>query len=67
MNSLYNLALRQSSAIQTDLSRLDNEPATAALQGQLTASLAAFSRTIDDYENIAKRELVPAKQEKALG
>ncbi len=69
MNSLYNLALRQSSSLQSDLARLDSEgggTATAALQGQLTATFSAFSRTVEDYEGMAKRELVMSKQEKAL-
>jgi Golgi SNAP receptor complex protein 2 len=34
--------------------------------GQISASLTSFSRTIDDYNNMAKRELIPAKQEKAF-
>lgn len=33
--------------------------------GQIAASLTSFSRTIDDYSETAKRELIPAKQEKA--
>lgn len=69
MNSLYNLALRQSSSLQSDLARLDADAggaSSAALQGQLTATFSAFSRTVDDYEGLAKRELVQSKQEKAL-
>ena len=34
-------------------------------QGQISASLASLSRTIDDYAEMAKKELVHAKQEKA--
>jgi Golgi SNAP receptor complex protein 2 len=66
MNSLYNLALRQSSSLQTDLSAI-TPPATPAQLGQLAASLAALGRTVDEYEAMARRELVPAKREKALG
>jgi len=33
--------------------------------GQISASLTSLSRTIDDYAENAKKELVPAKQEKA--
>ena len=33
--------------------------------GQISASLTSFSRTIDDYAEMAKKELIPAKQEKA--
>ena len=39
---------------------------TNCLIGQISASLTSFSRTIDDYNNMAKRELIPAKQEKAF-
>lgn len=34
--------------------------------GQISASLAAFNRTIDDYESMAKTEMIKAKQEKAF-
>jgi Golgi SNAP receptor complex protein 2 len=70
MNSLYNLALRQYSTAQSDLSLLETAiPQSASyvsLAGQLTASLSAFGRTIDDYESMAKRELSVQKREKAL-
>ncbi len=33
--------------------------------GQVSASLAAMSRTIEDYDAMAKREMIKAKQEKA--
>ena len=33
--------------------------------GQLSASLTSFSRTIDDYSELAKKELNTTKQEKA--
>ncbi|THC92987.1 hypothetical protein EYZ11_007548 [Aspergillus tanneri] len=33
--------------------------------GQIAASLASLSRTIDDYAALAKKELIPEKQEKA--
>ncbi|KAF9012426.1 golgi SNAP receptor complex member bos1 [Cyathus striatus] len=32
---------------------------------QISASLAAMSRTIEDYDSMAKREMIKAKQEKA--
>ena len=35
------------------------------LLGQISASLAAMHRTIDDYDSMAKREMIKAKQEKA--
>ncbi|KAF3908368.1 Membrin-11 [Arthrobotrys entomopaga] len=72
MNSLFNSALKQSQALKRDLDHFEESSATssavsssAALQGQISASLASFNRTIDDYDSMAKRELIPAKQEKA--
>jgi len=66
MNSLYALGLRQTSSIQQDVDKIRAGDSSAALQGQVTASLAAFSRTIDDYDSMAKREMIKAKQEKAF-
>lgn len=70
MNTLYNLALRQSSSIQSELALVESTPASSSsytsLAGQLSASLAALGRTVDDYENMAKRELNVPKREKAL-
>ncbi|KAL5340377.1 dihydrolipoamide acetyltransferase component of pyruvate dehydrogenase [Aspergillus crustosus] len=34
--------------------------------GQIAASLASLSRTVDDYSALSKRELIPEKQEKAF-
>lgn len=34
--------------------------------GQVSASLAAMGRTVDDYDSMAKREIIKAKQEKAM-
>jgi len=34
--------------------------------GQIQVSLTSLSRTIDDYDNMAKREIIAAKQEKAF-
>ncbi|BGP33124.1 Protein transport protein bos1 [Rhodotorula toruloides] len=74
MNSLYTLALRQSSSLSNDIAQLSSlysspsaPPASAAsLNGQINASLAALDRTVDDYEAMARREIVEAKKEKAL-
>ncbi|OJJ47063.1 hypothetical protein ASPZODRAFT_95726 [Penicilliopsis zonata CBS 506.65] len=68
MNSLFNSALKQSSAIRRDIDTFAQSPATTptALQGQIAASLASLSRTIDDYSALSKKELIPAKQEKAF-
>lgn len=38
---------------------------TPAALGSLSASLTAFSRTLDEYNQLTKQELVIAKQEKA--
>ena len=35
------------------------------ITGQISASLTSLSRTIDDYSETAKKELIPTKQEKA--
>ncbi|EAS34440.3 membrin [Coccidioides immitis RS] len=68
MNSLFNAALKQSAAVRRDLDAFAEAPASspAALQGQISASLASFSRTIDDYSSLSKKELIPEKQEKAF-
>ncbi|KIO31276.1 hypothetical protein M407DRAFT_241829 [Tulasnella calospora MUT 4182] len=65
MNSLYTLGVRQTSSIQADLDKMNGGDFSAALQGQISASLAALNRTIDDYDSMAKREMIKAKQEKA--
>ncbi|KAF2456038.1 transporter bos1 [Lineolata rhizophorae] len=66
MNTLFNSAFRQSTNIRKDLDAFSSSGTlTPAQQGQLNASLASFSRTIDDYNKLAKQELVAAKQEKA--
>ncbi|KAI0682978.1 V-snare-domain-containing protein [Cytidiella melzeri] len=66
MNSLYTLGVRQTNSIQADLERLRNGDTSAALLGQISASLAAMNRTVDDYDSMAKREMMKAKQEKAM-
>lgn len=38
---------------------------TAGLNGQIVASLAALQRTVEDYDGMAKRELVEASKAKA--
>ncbi|EEQ87401.2 isopenicillin-N N-acyltransferase [Blastomyces dermatitidis ER-3] len=68
MNSLFNAALKQSSALRRDLEAFAEAPTTTspAVQGQISASLTSFSRTIDDYSSLSKQELIPAKQELAF-
>ncbi|ETW74683.1 hypothetical protein HETIRDRAFT_437271 [Heterobasidion irregulare TC 32-1] len=66
MNSLYTLGVRQTSSIQADLERLRGGDSSASLLGQVSASLSAMNRTIDDYDSMARREMIKAKQEKAV-
>ncbi|KIW08700.1 uncharacterized protein PV09_00647 [Verruconis gallopava] len=66
MNSLYNSALRQGTSIRKDLDALaEGSQTSPALIGQINASLTSFARTIEDYNKLAKQELVPEKQTKA--
>jgi len=67
MNSLYNSGVRQTSSIQNDLERLRSGDHSASLLalGQISVSLSALQRTVDDYDAMAKREIIKAKQEKA--
>ncbi|KAI7901278.1 uncharacterized protein BX663DRAFT_515486 [Cokeromyces recurvatus] len=67
MNSLYNNALKQCHALQKDLDKFQlGQDASAGLQGQISASFNALQRSIDEYEHLAKRELIPVKKETAL-
>jgi Golgi SNAP receptor complex protein 2 len=67
MNALFNSALRQSTSLRKDLDAFASTPTPSpALQGQISASLTSFSRTIDDYSKLAKQEPVQTKQEKAF-
>ena len=66
-NVLFNSALRQSTAIRKDLDAfVEASSPSPALLGQINASLTSFSRTIDDYNKLAKQEIVATKQEKAF-
>ncbi|EJD52717.1 golgi SNAP receptor complex member bos1 [Auricularia subglabra TFB-10046 SS5] len=65
MNSLYSLGVRQTTSLQADLDRMRDGDSSTALQGQIAASLAALNRTVEDYDSMAKREMIKAKQEKA--
>jgi len=64
MNSLYTLGTRQTNSLTADLERLRNGDNSASLLGQISASLAAMQRTIEDYDAMIKREIIKAKQEK---
>ena len=66
-NVSYNSALRQSKAIRNELSTLSSKqnPSPAEV-GNVSASLASFSKTVDEYNALAKQEIVPKKHEEAL-
>jgi len=64
MNSLYTLGTRQTNSLTADLERLRNGDNSASLLGQISASLAAMQRTMEDYDAMIKREIIKAKQEK---
>lgn len=76
MNTSFNTALKQSTAIRKELSSLSSPSytdasapppsITPAALGSLSASLTAFSRTLDEYSALSKQELNAAKQEKAF-
>ena len=67
MNSLYNHALKQTVSLQRDLDKFaSGQDSSAGLQGQITASFNTLQRSIDDYDNLAKREVVAVKKETAL-
>ncbi|KDN45573.1 hypothetical protein RSAG8_04897, partial [Rhizoctonia solani AG-8 WAC10335] len=44
MNSLYTLGLKQTASINGDLDKLRSGDSSSAVQGQISASLAAFNR-----------------------
>lgn len=68
MNSLYNLATRQTAAVRADVDAYSADPNhPSARRAQINASINTLLKTIEDYEGMAKRELVIAKREKALG
>ncbi|KAK9456503.1 hypothetical protein V1511DRAFT_510315 [Dipodascopsis uninucleata] len=68
MNALFNHALKQSQSLKRDLDSFSSSPAATslALQGQISATLASLQRTIDEYDAMARRELVTEKQDKAF-
>ncbi|KAI8887687.1 V-snare-domain-containing protein [Backusella circina FSU 941] len=67
MNSLYNHALKQSHSLQRDLDKFQSgQDSSAGLQGQISVSLGGLQRSIDEYESVARGELIPVKKETAL-
>ncbi|KAK9463434.1 uncharacterized protein V1516DRAFT_667746 [Lipomyces oligophaga] len=68
MNSLFNHALKQSQQLKRDLEKFSTDPSSASLplQGQISATLTSLQRTLDEYDGVARRELVQDKQDKAF-
>ncbi|RDA84176.1 hypothetical protein CP532_3911 [Ophiocordyceps camponoti-leonardi (nom. inval.)] len=67
MNVLFNSALRQSRALRSELVDLNAKGApTPSEIGNVSASLAAFSKTLDDYQNLSRQEIIQKKQEEAV-
>lgn len=66
-NVVYNSALRQSKAINNDLVALESKAqATPAEIGNVSVTLATFTKAIDEYNSLARQEIVPKKQEEAF-
>ncbi|KAF0355135.1 snare region anchored in the vesicle membrane C-terminus-domain-containing protein [Gigaspora rosea] len=67
MNNLYKHALKQEQGLRQDLEKFENgEDVSVGIQGQISVGLTSLKRTIDDYDSLAKREMILVKQEKAL-
>lgn len=59
--------MRQSKAIRSDLTNLEGKgQATPGEIGNVSASLASFTKSLDEYNNLARQEIVPKKQEEAF-
>ncbi|CAJ0752216.1 24593_t:CDS:2 [Entrophospora sp. SA101] len=66
MNNLYKHALKQEQGIRQELEKFESGDVSVGLQGQISASLTALKRTIEDYDVQAKREVILVKQNKAF-
>ncbi|ODQ77891.1 hypothetical protein BABINDRAFT_9868 [Babjeviella inositovora NRRL Y-12698] len=69
MNVIYNSALKQTTTLRRDLTSFDENVATAplSLQGQITSTLTALTRTVDEYADLVKQEVNSDKKAKAEG
>ncbi|WWC89280.1 uncharacterized protein L201_004201 [Kwoniella dendrophila CBS 6074] len=65
MQSLNALGNRQIASLNADLNRMENGEGGPGIQGQITTTLGALSRLIDDYDSMARKEMVTAAREKA--
>ncbi|KAL5622801.1 hypothetical protein FOBRF1_002051 [Fusarium oxysporum] len=67
MNIAYNSALRQSKSLRAELSNLNNKPQASPSEiGNVSASIASFTKTLDEYQSLARQEIVPKKQEEGF-
>ncbi|ATY60710.1 membrin [Cordyceps militaris] len=67
MNVVYNAALRQSKSINNELASLQSKgEASAADIGNVSVTLATFAKAIDEYNSLARQEIVPKKQGEAF-
>ncbi|KAK8864443.1 hypothetical protein IAR55_001692 [Kwoniella newhampshirensis] len=65
MQSLNALGNRQIASLNADLIRMEGGAGGPGIQGQITTTLGALSRLIDDYDSMARKEMVTAAREKA--
>ncbi|PTD10809.1 Acyl-coenzyme A:6-aminopenicillanic-acid-acyltransferase 40 kDa form [Fusarium culmorum] len=67
LNIAYNSALRQSKSLAAELQNLNTKPQASPSEiGNVSASIATFTKTLDDYQSLARQEIVPKKQEEAF-
>ncbi|KAL7750826.1 protein transport protein bos1 [Sorochytrium milnesiophthora] len=67
MNSLYQNILRQEESLSGLLDRAENNPdVVQSLQEQIAAGLEHIQKSVADYEDFARKEIVMAKREKSL-
>lgn len=67
MNSQYNHALKQVHALERDLKKFESgEDTSVGFQGQITAVFNALQRSIEEYDSLAKREMIVLKRDTAF-
>ncbi|EKJ77861.1 hypothetical protein FPSE_01954 [Fusarium pseudograminearum CS3096] len=67
INIAYNSALRQSKSLAAELQNLNTKSQASPSEiGNVSASIATFTKTLDDYQSLARQEIVPKKQEEAF-
>lgn len=64
MSSTFNHAVKQNQQLKRDLEKLAEAPedAPVSLQGQISATMTSFQRTIDSYAQAVSNELVAEKK-----